>query len=398
MCDITDHCPTFLRIPIITNNYLNAKTKISFRLVNAANKDKFSHMLRNLNLDSVRDRNINIFTDALISRINEIYCTCFPLKIKYISNKQINNPWVDRSILNLIKKSQYFKLLRLGIITVEENNYFKNRVNSLISKAKKNYYSSQFEINKNNIRKTWSLIKNIISPNSSKKGSISKIIHNNAEYYNHKDIAEIFNNYFCEIPLELNNNLPSNNIDPLKFMKTNRQASLFLNPVSNKECSKFINSLKFTKQDKNAISVKLLKENHEVIAPMLCELINLSFSTGLFPNCLKCSIITPIFKNGDHNLVSNFRPISILPIISKIFEKCLYVRLYDFVCKFNVITPIQFGFLRGKSTEGAITLLTEFLYNSLNDRNINLSVFVDLRKAFDTVHQRWAAINFPEVR
>ena len=106
LCDITDHCPTFLRIPIITNDYLNAKTKITFRLVNSANKDKFSHMLRNLNLDSVRDRNINIFTDALISRINEIYCTCFPLKIKYISNKQINNPWVDRSILNLIKKNR----------------------------------------------------------------------------------------------------------------------------------------------------------------------------------------------------------------------------------------------------------------------------------------------------
>ena len=119
---------------------------------------------------------------------------------------------------------------------------------------------------------------------------------------------------------------------------------------------------------------------------MLSTIINNCFSLGVFPDCLKQGRITPVFKCGDASKIENYRPISILPLFSKIFEKCLYIRIYNFCLKHSLISPEQFGFQSGKSTEQAVTKLIEMIYDSLNSNRIGLAVFVDYSKAFDTVN------------
>ena len=112
----------------------------------------------------------------------------------------------------------------------------------------------------------------------------------------------------------------------------------------------------------------------------------MSFESGSFPNCLKTATVTPIFKSGNRNDITCYRPISVVPLLSKIFEKAMAVRLRNYITKFNLISPLQFGFLKGKSTTDAISSFLETIYDALDSKKHTIGVFLDLRKAFDTIN------------
>ena len=131
--------------------------------------------------------------------------------------------------------------------------------------------------------------------------------------------------------------------------------------------------------------LKLMKLVRYFIAEPIFLLINCSFTTGVFPDILKQSCITPVFKSGGRGLMSNYRPISILPILSKIFKKSMYTRILHYASEFSILSPWLFGFWEGMSTCDAIMCYIDYIYKSLNAKHHSLSVFVDLRKAFDTV-------------
>ena len=132
--------------------------------------------------------------------------------------------------------------------------------------------------------------------------------------------------------------------------------------------------------------LKLIKHN---ICYPLREIINISFATGVYPDLLKIAQVIPIFKNkGDKMLVSNYRPISLLSNINKIFEKLVYSRLYSFLTLHNCIYELQFGFRSKHSTNHALLSLTEMIREALDNSSFACGIFIDLQKAFDTVaHQ-----------
>ena len=113
---------------------------------------------------------------------------------------------------------------------------------------------------------------------------------------------------------------------------------------------------------------------------------NLSIKDGVFPDLLKTSKVNPIFKKGDPSLVSNYRPISLIPIFSKIFERVIYNRIYNYMTTNNLFYKKQFGFQKNCSTEHAILELVEQITKSFDNNNYMLGVFIDLSKAFDTVN------------
>ena len=118
----------------------------------------------------------------------------------------------------------------------------------------------------------------------------------------------------------------------------------------------------------------------------LKEIINLSFATGVYPDQLKVAKVIPIFKNkGDLLLVSNYRPISLLSNINKIFEKLVYSRIFSFLTLHNCIYELQFGFRGNHSTNHALFSITEMIRKSLDSSNFACGIFIDLQKAFDTV-------------
>ena len=99
------------------------------------------------------------------------------------------------------------------------------------------------------------------------------------------------------------------------------------------------------------------------------NIFNLSLSTGIFPDRMKVAKVTPIFKKGEKSGISNYRPISVLPCFSKILERIMYNRLYDYFTVNNILFDKQFGFQAGHSTENALLELIDQICDSFNDKN-----------------------------
>ena len=134
---------------------------------------------------------------------------------------------------------------------------------------------------------------------------------------------------------------------------------------------------------KNVFSARLLKTVFKCVSDPISYLINESFCLGVFPEDLKIATIIPIHKKGDCTDLSNYRPYHSL--LSKLFEKAMANRMTKYLKKFNIMSPYQFGFQKGKSTCDAVCSLTEYIYDSLNARKHAVSLLIDLSKAYDTV-------------
>ena len=306
---------------------------------------------------------------GFLNRINTIYCSSFPLKFKYISLKRLYKLRLTTVILNSIRtKLNYLKLFRLGIISKNMNNKYKNVLTSVIRKAKSNYYNVFLRC-KGNIRKAWSFIREISGKQNSKH-DIKSLIFDNRILNSHGEMAEIFNNFFSTVAADLANNMPPSdgssvtaNIVILWSYNCN---SMFLYPVTKSECIDVISKLNNKRTDVNSISIGMLKNFREILSMSLVKLINISFETGVFPDMLKIACITPIPKLSNPKVVSHYRPISVIHIISKIFDRCFFNRLCSFMGRFSILFPSQFGYCKGYSTQHALEDLTEYIYDAFN--------------------------------
>ena len=134
-------------------------------------------------------------------------------------------------------------------------------------------------------------------------------------------------------------------------------------------------------------SPKVLKKVSSIISPFLIKLFNKCYDQGYFPFELKTGKVIPIFKNkGDIIDISNYRPITMLSVFSKLFEKLIHKKLYRYLDSNNIINNSQFGFRAAHSTFHALTNATENLYRSLDNNLHTLGIFIDFSKAFDTVN------------
>ena len=136
------------------------------------------------------------------------------------------------------------------------------------------------------------------------------------------------------------------------------------------------------------ISCKIIKKDARIISDSLTLIFNQAIALSSFPDEWKMAKVLPLYKNGQRNIPGNYRPISVLPAISKIMEQILYDQLYDYLTKFELLSDSQFGFRNFHSTATALLDCTNDCYVNLDTKMFNLVVLIYLKKAFDTVdHQ-----------
>jgi hypothetical protein len=211
--------------------------------------------------------------------------------------------------------------------------------------AKKLHFNNKIIHSHNKIKATWNVIKRENGGTNSKYEILNT--NKNCEEYSLRVNADNFNNHFLKIAENISGKIKgksSLNINNTTYCPYNLSQILNLqcgnsvfHNTSTGEIEKIINLFPW----KNAcgydeISIKLLKISAPFISFPLCCIINKSLTTGVFPTRLKYSIVTPVHKKGDKNDVSNFRPISLLPSFSKVFEKIIYKRLMDHFSENNI--------------------------------------------------------------
>ena len=129
----------------------------------------------------------------------------------------------------------------------------------------------------------------------------------------------------------------------------------------------------------------LLKDGAELIAAPLAYVINLSLKTGIVPSDFKLGKVVPLYKSGQHNILDNYRPITILPAASKILEKCVHSQLLSYLEEHKLLSVNQFGFRRNRSTELANILFVDNIRKAMDSGHMTGALYIDLSKAFDTI-------------
>ena len=313
-----------------------------------------------------------------------------------MSNKNFKRrfkPWITNGILKSLKKRSDLHNRYLRAKDPERANLlrqqfkaYRNMLVSLIRKSKQNHFSKYFSDNAKNLRKTWKGIKDIIQIKSNKSYLPNCILEKGSSLIDPTQIANAFNCYFSSIGETLQSKIHSSYLHFTKYLKNPNINSLFISPTDSTEIFNLISSLRNGKAaGPNSIPTSVLKHLNKEISIILSNLFNLSISSGFFPDILKTSSVLPLFKKGSKLICGNYRPISLLSNISKLFEKLMYSRLYGFLNVYNCISELQFGFRAKHSASHALVSITEKIREALDSGHFACGVFIDLQKAFDTV-------------
>ena len=307
---------------------------------------------------------------------------------KEFRTKEIREPWVTNELIEEIKDKD--RAMRTAKRTGKVEDWVaakaeRNRVGRLVEQAKADFLRDQQEELADNPKKFWRVIKSIVPGKKPKVGKISLSTTNEGGEevsIDEAKVAEFINEYFSGIGPKL----AEQHREPWRFYGEARedQCPPFLTHFDQvlRLCRE-INTMKSS--GFKDIAAKIFKDAFMVLVPQLVYMFNLSLSTGIFPDGWKRATIIPLYKGGTKTEVSNYRPVSLLPLPGKLLEKIVHACLTHFLDENKIISDKQGGFRKGFSTSTSIANLTDDLLTGINRGEIALAAFMDLRKAFDTV-------------
>ena len=312
--------------------------------------------------------------------------------IKKISKKEQRNkhkPWITKGLSKSIKvKNLTYKKFMVTKDIFYYNRYkvMRDKINHLLRSEKKKYYNKYFESNKNNMKKILSKINHIIHKRKTSTNAMCLNVDGTI-ISDPFEVGNKFNTFYTTVPQKLVDQMKQPKNKYIDYLKNPTNNSCYLNPTTPNEIEQLIQKLDCSKSsDIFDISIKIVKLSSAYISPILSNIFNKSFLDGIFPQKLKYAFVLPLHKCGSKLLLTNYRPISILPILSKILEQLMQFRLVKYLEEQNIIYEHQFGFQRNKSTSLAILDVHAKIIEAIENKQLACSVFLDFAKTFDTVN------------
>jgi len=396
---LSDHLPCF-----ITLDYLNT-VNASHKYITVSKQSpsailQFKQYLQHTDIQTRLVNNGNQDPNSAYETLNNIIQTGIdkhmPTKtVKYRKHKHKKNSWISAGLVKSIKfrDNLYLKIKSTCTTSpiypqLETNLKTYNRIlRKAIREAKKNYFHEKFTQYRNDIKKTWMTIKTVINKTRNKTTIPNFFLIDNNRVSDKHIVVDKFNHFFTDIGKTLASKItPPPNLSFTDYLCDPSRVNFQFRHISANETLNIINKL----QPKSTIgpdrlSSALLKQIKNEISQPLTFIINLSIDSGIFPNKLKLAKVIPIYKKESENLLENYRPISILPTISKVFEKALFNQIHQHFKDNQLYFSNQYGFRESHSTEQAVLEIVDRVTLEMNEGNTPLNIYIDLSKAFDTI-------------
>lgn len=387
--DISDHFPVFqiLNAPINKSNNSN-QVYITKRLINNKSIASLGIALKQSNWEAVLDHeDAEGAYDVFIDKFSSIYNKSLPNQSTKLNKRKLNKPWITKGIIRSINiRNKRYKTFMKRPNEYNKNAYvkYRNKITHLIRSSRAKYYKDKFDSYKNNTNKTWRTINDLIGKYNRKKPP-NYFMDGDSKISNKADIANNFNKFFAEVGPNLARKINSQR--PFSdFLSTPFDKSIFLNPVSEMEILEITNTFKNGKSSGfDDINPGVIKQIAPFVVQPLAHIFNLSMVTGVFPSALKIAKVIPIYKKDDPHTFSNYRPISVLPCFSKILERLIYNRLFNFLSSYDILHDNQYGFRKNHSTDLALIDIYNKISSALSKHHHTIGLFLDLSKAFDTI-------------
>ena len=340
----------------------------------------------------------NLSFNSFYDTLEKIIEKHMPLrKITNKEHKQRYKPWITNEILQsmrrrdtLLKKYIKLKDIERRNIVFSEYKKLRNEILEKTRRSKSHFYRNYFEENNKNLRKIWQGIREIINIKNKASVTPTSLMTNNKQTTNPYEISNSFNTYYSNIAdniLKERKYEGHPNLSFMNYMPRPQPESIAFHAVDGDDVYYIIKELNVNKATGPcSIPSKVLNLIKAEISRPLSWIANICFTTGVHPDKLKLAKVIPVYKKGSKLLTCNYRPISLLSNINKIFEKIVFSNLYSFLDKQNSIYDLQFGFRPKHSTTHALINITEKIREALDKGEYACGIFVDLQKAFDTVN------------
>ena len=384
----TDHKPIFsvlrARLP---KKDKKASITISYFTVEGE-RNRREGLLNENWTDVYNESNPDLIYDKLIHKYGFHYTNNLTTKvIRPGSNRTKREPWMTNEILSDIRKRD-----RLAKIKGRRQDYKRLR-NSIVSrcrKAEREYLAKQVQESVGDIKRHWNILKKVMNKTNNKTEITTKFSYNGRGIENDRENADNFNTYYAQIGKHTNESVGAAKFMPEHYLHRHRQRneqSLLINNFTPDEVAQACSNLsKKSSQGPHGFKQNVVLNDAEIIAPVLAHLVNSSLSEGICPRNSKIARVTPVYKQkGSKHQYDNYRPISLLSAFSKIMEKLIYDKIFEFLIRHEILFESQFGFRKGHNTTHATLDFIKNVEEALDNGEIAIGVFCDLSKAFDTL-------------
>ncbi len=311
-----------------------------------------------------------------------------PLTEMRVSEKYC--PWINKNLKDLMRTREKLKKAASkskSQFLMDSYRQVRNKVNSMNIQLKKKYFTDTISANQDNMKESWKAINELLNKRS-KSSNIDCLKDSDNKTVHKKDISNEMNSFFCSIGKELADKIDfvPNPLLTADYEVNKHKAMFHFKSIKVEEIRAAFAKIKTAKSfGVDNVSSYFLKLALPLIENSLAMLFNTSIETSLFPDSWKVARVTQIFKSGEKTDKSNYRPISVLPVISRLFEKLVFDQLYQYMTDNDLFSPEQSGFRKLHSTLTCLLKNTDDWYSGLDLGRLVGLVFVDLKKAFDTV-------------
>ena len=384
---LSDHYPVFFTRKVNARILKATHHTIKYRSFKNFDEEKFKEDLRTIPWDIIKV--FDTADDALdtwYSLFSEVIDKHIPLKQHRV--KKITQPsWLTSEIIDAIKTRDHLKALGNNI----EFKIWRNKVVKLIKESKKLNYEKIIDEGKNQPATVWKMFNELGAGKrkSNSANSINSLKVGNSETDDVAEIANAFNDFFINIADNIKEPTEPSSHEKLQdYCKEKIPENVVFDVpmLTEDKVLKYLKNLDVRKSTgTDDLGPRLLRMSSPIIAESLTYICNLSIKTGSFPERWKEAKVKPLHKGGPSNDPNNFRPISILPVLSKLFEKHVHDGLINFLESYKLLHDTQSGFRRNHSCETALIHMVEKWLKALDKGELVGVIFVDFRKAFDLV-------------